>query len=296
MHNPVMTLPIVFTKMHGAGNDFVVLDGRAGLADHVLQPTTLQRLADRRFGVGADQILVVESSPDPRADFVYRIFNADGQEVEQCGNGARCFARYVIDHQLAPGPSIRVLTKAGLITPTVEPSGDVTVDMGRPDLRAQSLPFLVQGLATEVVGGQSRYALEPPGSTQIWFAPVSMGNPHLVTWVSDLDQAPVAAIGSWLQSHERLPQRVNVGFGQVLSRNSLRLRVFERGAGETLACGTGACAAVVSGVAQGLLQADESIEVQTRGGLLHIRWPGTPTEAVSMTGPAVTVFTGEIHL
>jgi diaminopimelate epimerase len=294
MHNPQMTTRVPFTKMHGAGNDFIVFDARGGLPDSLLAPEQIRRLSDRRFGIGADQILLVEKSPDDQADFVYRIFNADGQEVEQCGNGARCFARYVVDRGLISGPAIRVSTKAGLIHPVVEANGEVTVDMGSPQLTPQSLPFLVEGLPTQQAGNQSLYELSAPQDQPRWFGPVSMGNPHLVTWVENVQNAPVGGVGLWLQTHDRLPNRVNVGFGQIHSPTSITLRVFERGAGETLACGTGACAAVVSGVAQGLLAAGQGVCVQTAGGMLTIRWSGTLADSVWMTGPATTVYEGEI--
>lgn len=296
MHNSKMTTRLPFTKMHGAGNDFIVLDARGGLPDGLLRPEQIRRLSDRRLGIGADQILLVENSPSDQADFVYRIFNADGQEVEQCGNGARCFARFVVDRGLIKGPAIRVLTKAGLIRPVVEANGEVTVDMGHPQLSAQSLPFEVKGLHSQLVGSQTLYELSAPQDQPRWFGPVSMGNPHLVTWVQDTQTAPVAVLGQWLQSHDRLPNRVNAGFGQIQSPTAMRLRVFERGAGETLACGTGACAAVVSGVAQGLLAAGQPVAVQTAGGQLTIRWSGDLNDSVWMTGPATTVFEGEIQL
>ena len=296
MHNSRMTTRISFTKMHGAGNDFSVFDASGGLPDGLLQPEKIRQLSDRRFGIGADQILLVENSPGDQADFVYRIFNADGQEVEQCGNGARCFARFVVDRGLIQGPAIRVLTKAGLIRPVVEANGEVTVDMGSPQLTPQSLPFQVEGLPSRRIGSQTLYELTAPQDQPRWFAPVSMGNPHLVTWVQDTQAAPVEGVGQWLQSHDRLPKRVNAGFGQIHSPTAMHLRVFERGAGETLACGTGACAAVVSGVAQGLLAAGQPVAVQTAGGQLTIRWSGDANDSVWMTGPATTVFEGEIQL
>ncbi len=296
MHNRDMTIRVPFTKMHGAGNDFIVLDARSGLPDHLLRPEQIRRLSDRRFGIGADQILLVENSPTDQADFVYRIFNADGQEVEQCGNGARCFARYVVDQGLIKGPAVRVLTKAGLIRPVVEANGEVTVDMGPPQLTAQSLPFQVEGLCSQLAGQQTLYELNAPHDQPRWFGPVSMGNPHLVTWVEDTQTAPVGPVGQWLQSYDRLPHRVNAGFGHIKSPTAMSLRVFERGAAETLACGTGACAAVVSGVAQGLLAAGQPVAVQTAGGRLTIRWSGDPQDSVWMTGPATTVFKGEIEL
>ena len=287
---------ISFTKMQGAGNDFVVLNALEGLDPAVLRPEQIQRLADRKFGIGADQVLVVEPASAPDADFDYRIFNADGHEVEQCGNGARCFARFVVDQGLAEGPAIRVKTKAGIIVPRLQSNGEVEVNMGCPVLRPEALPFQTEGLAHEVRAGQTCYALAGPTGHDLWLAPVSMGNPHLVQWVTDLRHHPVEEEGQFLQSSPRLPQSVNAGFAERLGPQSIGLRVYERGAGETLACGTGACAAAVSGVAQGLLTADALIAVQTRGGLLTLRWSGHAHDPVWMSGPATTVFHGEITL
>ena len=287
---------ISFTKMQGAGNDFVVLNALQGLDAAVLHPEQIRRLADRKFGIGADQVLVVEPPSSPDVDFDYRIFNADGHEVEQCGNGARCFARFVVDQGLAAGPAIRVKTKAGMIVPRLQPSGEVEVNMGCPVLRPEALPFKTEGLTDEQRAGQTCYALTGPKGRTLWLAPVSMGNPHLVQWVTDLAHHPVEEEGQFLQASPRLPQSVNAGFAQRLGPQSISLRVYERGAGETLACGTGACAAAVSGIAQGLLTADAPIAVQTRGGLLTLRWSGHVQDPVWMTGPATTVFHGEITL
>lgn len=283
---------IPFTKMQGAGNDFIVLDARAGLAPAVLEPEQLRAMADRRFGIGADQILLVGASPSPEADFVYRIFNADGHEVEQCGNGARCFAKYVVQKGLASGPVIRVQTKAGLIMPRVEASGDISVDMGPPRWAPEDLPFDVEDLPSRQAGACLVYGLLDSHGQCHWLSPVSMGNPHLVEWVSDLAGHPVDRDGPWLESHPRAQRRVNAGYAQLIDQRSIGLRVFERGAGETLSCGTGACAAVVSGILQGRLTADVPISVSTSGGLLQVQWSGDPSAGVFLTGPAVTVYEG----
>ncbi|HEX8987578.1 MAG TPA: diaminopimelate epimerase [Rhodocyclaceae bacterium] len=274
---------IRFTKMHGLGNDFVVLDA----VNQAFVPSAAQVrfLADRHFGVGCDQLLVVEKPGQPGVDFRYRIFNADGGEVEQCGNGARCFVRFVHDHGLSPKREIRVETKSGIIAPRLEANGEVTVDMGVPRFQPAEIPFA--GVSDDPV------QLLHVGGRDIEVGVVSMGNPHAVQVVCDVDTAPVADSGPLIERHERFPQRVNAGFMQVVGRHAIRLRVYERGAGETLACGTGACAAVVSGIRRGLL--DSPVEVQTRGGMLSIAWsgPGTP---VLMTGPATLVFEGEIDI
>jgi diaminopimelate epimerase len=282
-----MTMRLKFSKMHGLGNDFVVFDGvRQALA---LTSAQLRFLGDRHFGVGCDQILVVEKSTRADVDFRYRIFNADGGEVEQCGNGARCFVRFVHDQGLTDKREIRVETMGGIISPRLEDDGKVTVDMGEPQFAAARIPFSSQ---TDDLLQPLR--IGPAGSTEeIEITAVSMGNPHAVQLVSDVDAAPVAVHGPLIEAHPRFPQRVNAGFMQVVSRNAIRLRVFERGAGETLACGSGACAAVAAGIARGLL--DSPVSVATRGGELHIAWGGKGTP-VLMSGPAVTVFTGEIEL
>lgn len=277
-----------FTKMQGAGNDFVVLDG-------VRQRVALSRaqwraLADRHFGVGADQLLLVEPPDGPEVDFVYRIFNADGGEVEQCGNGARCFVRFVRDEGLTSKRAIRVRTMTGVIEPRMEDDGRVTVDMGAPELDPARVPFDASGLEGRREGDDTAWPLELPGGTR-WVSVVSMGNPHAVQLVGDVDAAPVATEGPLVEAHPRFPRRVNAGFLQVRSRERVRLRVFERGAGETLACGSGACAAVVAGIRRGLL--GPRVDVETRGGVLTIEWRGGP---VTMTGPATSVFTGEIDL
>ena len=289
---------IRFTKMQGAGNDFVVLDetqGRLGLtAAHY------RYLADRHFGVGADQILTVRPSPADGVDFEYVIHNADGGEVEQCGNGARCFARYVHDKGLTQKTTIRVQTLGGVIAPQLTADGRVTVDMGIPVLEAPRVPFDAAGLQARVVHRAQVWPLAlPEGNTapvptQVDVVVVSMGNPHAVQLVQDVDQFPVDVVGPQVEHHVRFPQRVNAGFLQVQTRSQTRLRVYERGAGETLACGTGACAAVVAGIAQGLL--DARVDVQTRGGLLTIAWEGGAQDHVFMTGPATTVFEGQIEI
>jgi len=272
-----------FTKMHGLGNDFVVLDGVRQSVD--LTPALAARLADRRFGVGCDQVLLVEPPRLTGTDFHYRIFNADGSEVEQCGNGARCFARFVRDAGLTHETEIPVGTAAGAILLKLQRDGQVTVDMGVPRLAPAEIPFIAAGQAT-------RYALELDGET-VQIAAVSMGNPHAVLAVDDLDSAPVTTLGPRIEHHPRFPNRVNVGFMQVLDRQHIRLRVWERGAGETLACGTGACAAVVAGRLWDALDAE--VAVALPGGTLVIHWPAAG-EPVLMTGPATRVFDGEIDL
>jgi diaminopimelate epimerase len=272
-----------FSKMHGLGNDFVVLDGvRQSIS---LSPEQLRLLGERHFGVGCDQILLVENSGRPDVDFRYRIFNADGGEVEQCGNGARCFVRFVHDQGLTDKREIRVETMSGIIGPRLEDDGNITVDMGEPVFTPDQIPFI----------SPNQNLVQPlmVGDDEVSITALSMGNPHAVQVIEDVDTAPVAYQGPLIESHPRFPRHVNAGFMQVLTRHSIRLRVYERGAGETLACGTGACAAVVAGVARGLL--DSPVRVETRGGELTIAWQGTGTP-VLMTGPAVTVFTGEIDL
>lgn len=269
--------------MHGLGNDFVVLDGIRQQID--LSPAQLRFLADRNFGVGCDQILLVEKPGQPGIDFRYRIFNADGSEVEQCGNGARCFVRFVHDVGLTEKREIRVETQKGLISPRLEENGDVTVDMGVPRFLPNEIPFLHDD---DVV----IYSLDVADET-LEISVVSMGNPHAVQVVDSVDAAPVGDHGPLIENHERFPQRVNAGFMQVLNEHAIKLRVYERGSGETLACGTGACAAVVAGIRRGLLVSP--VRVTTRGGDLSIAWGG-PGQSVLMTGPAVTVFSGEIEL
>jgi diaminopimelate epimerase len=279
-----------FSKMHGAGNDFVMID--ATRQPFALTPEQLRRLADRHFGVGADQILVVEPAPGPEVDFRYRIFNADGGEVEQCGNGARCFAAFVHRQGLTSKRRIRVLTRAGIIEPHIEDDGRVTVDMGPPRFDPVAVPFDAAGLQARLEGGFERWPLAFDAA-EVWISVVSMGNPHAVQRVDDVDAAPVAALGPRIENHPRFPQRVNAGFLQVLDRHHVRLRVWERGAGETLACGTGACAAVVAGLRHGWL--DTPVQVSTRGGELGIAWAGDAAP-VLMTGPAEHVFDASIAL
>jgi diaminopimelate epimerase len=285
---------IRFTKMQGAGNDFVVLDETRGTLG--LDAAQYRFLADRHFGVGADQILSVRPSPAPGVDFQYVIHNADGGEVEQCGNGARCFMRFVRERQLTAKDAVRVQTLSGVIEPRMGADGRVTVDMGAPVFDLVRVPFDTAGLDPQPEGGWHTWHLAldtHAGSAIVAVAVLSMGNPHAVQIVADVDTAPVAAQGPLIEHHPRFPQRVNAGFMQVVDRAHVRLRVFERGAGETLACGTGACAAVVAGIRLGLL--DTKVDVQTRGGLLTIEWAGDGAP-VLMTGPAVTVFEGDIEV
>lgn len=272
-----------FTKMHGLGNDFVVIDGINQAVD--LTPERVRFIANRRLGVGCDQVLLVEASPVEDADFRYRIFNADGNEVEQCGNGARCFARFVRDRGLTDKTEIPVLTGGGRIVLKVQPDDQVTVDMGPPRLNPADIPF-------EAEAANTAYLLDVDGET-MEIGAVSMGNPHAVLRVDNVQTAPVARLGPAIEAHPRFPNHVNVGFMEVVDRNHVNLRVYERGAGETLACGTGACAAVVAGRVQGLL--DELVAVDLPGGRLMISWPGDDAP-VLMTGPAERVFEGTIEL
>ena len=272
-------MTLKFTKMQGLGNDFVVIDGVRQQVD--LEPPEIRALADRRFGVGCDQVLVVERATGD-ADFRYRIFNADGGEVEQCGNGARCFVVFVRGHGLTDEREIRVETAGGLIVPRFEPDGQVTVDMGVPRFRPEEIPFTGGEVAIEEL-------LDVAGEL-VRISALSMGNPHAVQIVNDVDAAPVTTQGPSIENHRRFPNRVNAGYMQIVDRATIRLRVWERGAGETLACGTGACAAVVAGIRRGFL--DSPVRVRTRGGELVIGWDGQGTP-VMMTGPAATVFEGE---
>jgi diaminopimelate epimerase len=287
-------MKLKFTKMHGAGNDFIVIDAINQQVE--LGAEQWQRLADRRFGIGADQILIVERPLDPGCDFRYRIFNNDGGEVEQCGNGSRAFVRFVSDKGLTSKRSIRVQTMAGIITPRLEDDGSVTVDMGAPVLEPALVPFDNSGLAGVPQGRDTLWPItvrEGAEETTVLVSTVSMGNPHAVQVVEDVDRAPVLGTGPQIEHHPRFPKRVNAGYLQVLDRGHVKLRVFERGAGETLACGTGACAAVVAGIRRGLL--DSPVQVAARGGLLTIAWAGEG-EPVYLSGPAETVFEGEITL
>ncbi len=283
-------MKLKFTKMHGAGNDFIVVDAINQQVD--LSVDQWRRLADRRFGIGADQILVVERPLDADVDFRYRIFNNDGGEVEQCGNGSRAFVRFVVDKGLTQARSIRVQTMSGIITPRLEDDGSVTVDMGAPRLVPADVPFDESGLAGMVQGGDTLWPLTV-GDDTVFVSVVSMGNPHAVQVVDDVDAAPVEETGPLIERHVRFPKRVNAGYLQVIDRHHIRLRVFERGAGETLACGTGACAAVVAGIRRGLL--DSPVRVSARGGELSIAWAG-PDQPVYLSGPAVSVFEGEVEI
>lgn len=283
-------MKIKFTKMHGAGNDFIVIDAIHQKID--LAPAQWRQLADRRFGIGADQILVVEEARNAGVDFRYRIFNADGGEVEQCGNGARAFVRFVTQKGLTGKQAIKVETLSGIIEPRLENDGGITVDMGAPILDCASVPFDTSGLTGKAQGRDMLWPLEVNGKT-IWISAISMGNPHAVQIVEDCDAAPVESDGPAIERHARFPKRVNAGFMQILDRHHIKLRVFERGAGETLACGTGACAAVVAGILRGVL--DSPVRVDTRGGELRIAWQGGQSP-VELTGPAVAVFEGEVEI
>jgi diaminopimelate epimerase len=285
--NPSMKLR--FTKMHGAGNDFVVID--ATREPVVFSGAQWRLIADRHFGIGADQILIVEAPDGPEVDFVYRIINADGQEVEQCGNGARCFARFVHDQALTDRTSIRVRTRGGIITPTLAPDGRVTVDMGLPAFGPGAVAFDDHGLSARPEGDDTLWPVPLEAAEPVWVSLVSMGNPHAVQVVAEVDTAPVSRLGPLIESHPRFTRRVNAGFMQVLARDRIRLRVYERGAGETLACGTGACAAVVAGIRRGLL--DTQVDVETRGGVLTLSWQGA---SVLMTGPTATLYQGVFDL
>ena len=272
-----------FTKMHGLGNDFMVLDL---VSQHAhIQPKHAKQWGDRHTGIGFDQLLIVEAPNNPEVDFRYRIFNADGSEVEQCGNGARCFARFVLDKRLTAKKRIRVETKSGIIVLDIQQDGQVSVDMGPPRFIPADIPFIADEQALS-------YPLEVDGQVHA-VAAVSMGNPHVVLRVDDVQAAPVHQLGPKIEHHPRFPQRVNAGFLQVLDRHRARLRVWERGAGETQACGTGACAAAVAAISQGWMDSPVSLELP--GGRLHIEWAG-PGKPVLMTGPAVRVYEGQVRL
>lgn len=272
-----------FTKMQGAGNDFVVIDATKSPVH--LSHAQIQHIANRYFGVGCDQLLMVEATETPGVDFRYRIFNADGGEVEQCGNGARCFVRFVVDKGLTSKRDIRVETASGIITLMLQDDGQVTVNMGAPRFTPAQIPF-------EADQQSVSYEL-PLADETVTISAVSMGNPHAVMLVDNVHTAEVASLGPQIESHSRFPQRVNAGFMQVLNEHEINLRVYERGSGETLACGTGACAAAVSGIQLGTLQSP--VKVHTRGGILSIQWAGGDTP-VLMTGPADIVFDGEIEI
>ncbi|MGK5053084.1 diaminopimelate epimerase [Janthinobacterium sp. RB2P8] len=287
-------MKLQFTKMHGAGNDFIVID--AINQDIDFTPAQWQRLADRRFGIGADQILVVEKPRLPGCDFRYRIYNNDGGEVEQCGNGARAFVKFVSEKGLSSKDSIRVETMAGIIAPRLELDGSITVDMGAPVLEPKLVPFDANGLDGVAEGNDTLWPLDlalPGNDTTVLVSVVSMGNPHAVQVVEDVDAQDLEQSGPLIEHHPRFPRRVNAGYLQIIDRHHVKLRVFERGAGETLACGTGACAAAVAGILRGRL--DSPVRISARGGELSIAWQG-PGHPVLMTGPAVTVFEGTIEL
>lgn len=272
-----------FTKMHGLGNDFMVLDL---ISQHAhIQPKHVRLWGDRNTGIGFDQLLIVETPTTPDVDFRYRIFNADGSEVEQCGNGARCFARFVFDKRLTVKKQIRVETKSGIIELHLKGDGQVRVDMGAPRLQAAEIPFIAEAETLS-------HAVQVDGET-VELAVVSMGNPHGVLRVADVDQAPVLTLGPKLECHPRFPQKANIGFLQIIDAQRARLRVWERGVGETRACGTGACAAAVAGICQGWLKSPVSIELP--GGLLNIEWDGVG-QPVLMTGPATRVYEGQVRV
>jgi diaminopimelate epimerase len=278
-----MSTRLRFTKMHGLGNDFVVFDGINQDID--LSPEQIRSIANRRLGIGCDQLLIVGVPEHPENDFRYRIYNYDGSEVENCGNGARCFAKFVRDKKLTGKRSIRVETLGGVLTLHVARQGDITVDMGIPVLIPEDIPFLADAQAIT-------YSIALPDQ-EIDISAVSMGNPHAVTLVDDVDTAPVGQWGPLIESHLQFPNRVNAGFMAIESRHAIRLRVYERGVGETLACGTGACAAVVAGQLRGLL--DHSVTAHLQGGDLRIEWQGEG-HPVMMTGPATTVFQGQVKV
>jgi diaminopimelate epimerase len=294
-HYPAIlkSMKLKFTKMHGAGNDFIVVDAINQQVD--LSAAQWQRLADRRFGIGADQILVVEAAIGADCDFRYRIYNSDGGEVEQCGNGARAFVKFVTEKGLTDQQAIRVRTMAGIIAPRLESDGSVTVDMGAPVLEPAAVPFDAEGLGGWAEGRDTLWPLpiKYQGAKTVFVSVVSMGNPHAVQVVDDVDLAPVLETGALIERHPRFPKRVNAGYMQVVERGHIRLRVYERGVGETLACGSGACAAVVAGIRRGLL--DSPVRVSARGGELSVAWAGEGTP-VLLTGPAVTVFEGEVDV
>ncbi len=279
-----------FSKMHGAGNDFVVLDGVRQPID--LTPARARALANRHFGVGADQVLLVENPLHPEADFRYRVFNADGSEVEHCGNGARCFVQFVHEQGLSRRNPLRAEICTGLITLNQAPSGDVSVEMGQTRFEPAAVAFDTQGLQSQPCANDTLWQLPLPSlGTSVEFSLVAISNPHAVMQVDNVDEAPVDKIGPLVESHPRFANRVNAGFMQIIDLHTIKLRVFERGAGETLACGTGACAAAVAGIRRGLLQSP--VQVHTRGGLLTISYDGAQ---LLMSGPAVTVFTGQIDI
>jgi len=279
-----------FTKMHGAGNDFVMLNGVAQVIE--MTPERARAIAHRQFGIGCDQILLVDTPTHPEADFRYRVFNADGGEVEHCGNGARCFVTFVHQQKLSSRNPIRAEIATGLITLTALKNGEVRVEMGRTRFAPTDVSFNVKDLPTREQGQDTLYGLNlPEADTTVWLSLVGISNPHAVQVVEHVALAPVATLGPLIESHPRFAQRVNAGFMEIVDRNHIRLRVYERGAGETLACGTGACAAAASGIRQGLL--DSPVSVDTWGGRLTIEWDGT---TLHLVGPATTVFKGEFDV
>ncbi|MGV2864019.1 diaminopimelate epimerase [Achromobacter sp. AGC39] len=282
-----------FTKMHGAGNDFVVLDGVRQTIE--MTPERARALGDRHFGIGADQILLVERATRPDADFRYRIFNSDGSEVEHCGNGARCFVRFVHEQGLSDRNPLRAEIATGILVLDEGDDEQVTVDMGSTRFDPEALPFDTAGLPSMREGEDTLWELEldaPTGvANKVWLSAVAISNPHAVQVVDNVDTAPVSIQGPLIETHPRFARRVNAGFLQVMDRHNVRLRVFERGAGETLACGTGACAAVAAGIRRGLLESP--VRVQTRGGVLTVAWNG---DQLRMTGPAESVFTGQVDI
>lgn len=278
-----------FTKMHGTGNDFIVLDGVSQPIE--MTPERARALAHRQLGIGADQILLVETPSHPEADFRYRIFNADGSEVEHCGNGSRCFVRFVHEQRLSRRNPLRAEIATGLITLEEKEDNSVTVDMGVTRFDPAALPFDTEGLSHSQEHEETLWNLPLPQGGMVTLSTLAISNPHAVLLVDNIDTAPVATLGPFIESHPRFGNRVNVGFMQVVNRHHIRLRVYERGVGETLSCGTGACAAVATGIRRGLL--DSPVTVQTRGGLLTIEWDGTQ---LKMTGPATTVFSGQIDI
>jgi diaminopimelate epimerase len=286
-------MKLKFTKMQGAGNDFVVLDGYTQALD--LTAEQVRALANRHFGVGADQLLLVEKPTIEGVDFKYRIFNCDGGEVEHCGNGARCFVKFVRDRRLTDASTVRVQVQNGIITLTMQENGEVVVDMSTPVFDPPRVPFDAQGLEGRKEGNDTLWPLDVNGETRP-ISVVSMGNPHAVQIVDDVEAYPVLTEGPLIERHARFPKRVNAGFMQIVDRHSVKLRVYERGAGETLACGTGACAAVAAGIRRGLLETP--VRVETHGGTLTISWSGARDDsaALFMAGPAATVFEGEIEL
>jgi len=284
-------MKLKFTKMHGAGNDFIVVD--AIHQQVALSAAQWRQLADRRFGIGADQILIVEKAHSPEAQFRYRIFNADGGEVEHCGNGARAFVKFVTEKKLSAQRRITVETMSGILILSMDEDGMISVDMRAPVFEHAAIGFDGEGLQPRREGEESLWPLALAGGSTAELALVSMGNPHAVQIVADVETAPVAATGPEIEAHRRFARRINAGFMQIVDRHQIRLRVFERGTGETLACGTGACAAVVTGIRRG--QLDSPVQVQMRGGTLSIAWGGAG-QPVFLSGPATTVFEGEIEL